>query len=219
MRILPLVFLVACGSTEAKTDGGNSESGGGGGDYTVSSLDQKCGNGPSGADLMRFVRASYSGTYTPPSARPASNPWKGSTSPSAVAIGVTHGAGAIVCHPPSDYYCPPGAPCRAPPPTYVTVALDMTVKTADKTLDEKVVITAQYDQTSSSVSFTGDLPVAMIGGTYPVSGGTKLTFSGTFSGASTNAGISELNAMMSFSGGQWMATEAVADAGADVGTD
>jgi len=223
MRSILFLALVACGTSTSNPDGGDTQGDPDSGPFTLSSLDDICDGAVSGKQLMALVHPFYGGTYTPPVSRPPMMAWTGSTKPSALSITAAHGTGAIVCHPKEVFHCPPGAPCAAPRQAYITVDLDLGFKTADGTLDEKLVVTAQFEQNNPSVSFTGDLPAAKIAGTYPIATGvpaeTRLSVGGVFQNDGCTGSISEMTTKVSFDGGQWTSKSVQPDAGSDASGD
>ena len=203
---------------------GGSDAGanaGDGGPFSLPDLDTKCGDGPTGRDLLAFIHLPYAGTFTPPNKRPAMFPWNGSTVPSALTVGVEYNSGAILCTI-DDYVCPGGGvPCRVQFPPKISVDLEVTFKTADGLLNESLTATAQYSSNISSMNLRADLPATKIAGTYPIVTGSrdqvKLVFGGLFEGAKYSGAISEVGQGTSIPGGSWI--ETAVGAGADASTD
>jgi len=214
--ILSFNALVGCGS------GSGSGSVDNGGPFALPNLDATCDGGATGRQLLGFIHAPYTGTFTPPDTRSGMYPWNGPTTSSALTVGAEYRSGAILCT--VDHYkCPGGGvPCRVQIPPTVSVDLDVTFKTADGVLNEAFTATARYVSNSTSVGLQADLPAAKIAGTYPIVTGTrdqvKLAFSGQFEGATYNGSISEVvDQKVSIPGGSWAETAVggVSDASPD----
>lgn len=222
------VVCVACGTSSSATSGssGNGTSlDGSDGTYVLASLDDECGGkgGPTGRQVVDPVGPAYAGTYTPPSDRtPPAPAWKGPTAASPVAMSAAYAGGKITCRPKQVVDCPPGAPCAAPQPASVSVEIAIALKTADGVFDEHFTGTATSPNGDGRVLWRADLPATKIGGTYPISAGTKdevhLAFSGQLAGPGSQSGaVSELTTKISFSAGQWTSSpvDRIAEAGAD----
>ena len=145
-----------------------------GGPFSLPDLDAKCGDGPTGRQLLAFIHLPYAGTYTPPDKRPAMFPWNGSIAPSALTVGAEYKSGAILCT--IDHYvCPGGGePWRVQFPPMISVDLDVTFKTADGLLNEALTATAQYSfDTHVDEPSRGSAGEARSLGTYPIVTGSR----------------------------------------------
>jgi hypothetical protein len=206
--------------TDAGTAGEDS------GAYALASLDERCDGGPSGRDVLALVRSEYAGTFTSHlSCPPAKPPWS-SGPPTSLTISPTYEGGAIRCVPKRTVSCPPGAPCAAPTPASVSVAMNVKLTTGDGAFREAVVATVTLvggQPGASSVGWSADLPATKIVGSFRVSAGppdtVRLRFSGDFSPTKGDGIVSELTSQISCGGGTWSTSDVSADGGTDAAGD
>jgi len=190
--------------------------------FTVSvlpSLDDKCGGGANGRQVLAAFRPPYAGAFMPPVDRKAPYAWTGSPNPSPLTVDVKYDGGTITCTI-DNYVCPGGGvPCRLQQPPEVQVQVTLTLKTADGTLDESFMAPVRLTG-GSAANWSYDLPATKIRGSYPITvaprAEAELAFIGQIDGATYRGSISEaITGRLTVPGGTWELHAAGADASAD----